>query len=231
MSDLLRDVRHAIRRLRHSPGFTVIAVLTLALSIAATSAIFTVVDAVILRPLPYTSADRLVRVTSEFQRLGLQDAGLSASELFDYRDRSGVFEEITGVWPITANLTGSSKPERVETVLAGPEYFQMLGAQPQVGRLFGPQDYTPGISPVVVISDALWRRGFGGDRSVIGRTLRIDDDPYEIIGVTTPDFRHPSLTLETEAEVWAPTGWIASPFDEPRHSRRFLPAASPALRR
>ena len=199
--------------------------LTLALSIAATSAIFTVVDAVILRPLPYKSADRLVRVTSEFQRLGLQDAGLSASELFDYRDRSGVFEEITGVWPITANLTGSSKPERVETVLAGPEYFQMLGAQPQVGRLFGPQDYTPGISPVVVISDALWRSGFGGDRSVIGRTLRIDDDPYEIIGVTTPDFRHPSLTLETEAEVWAPTGWIASPFDEPRHSRRFLPAA------
>jgi putative ABC transport system permease protein len=225
MSDLLRDVRHAIRRLRQSPGFTVIAMLTLALSIAATSAIFTVVDAVILRPLPYKSADRLVRVTSEFQRLGLQDAGLSASELFDYRDRSGVFEEITGVWPITANLTGSSKPERVETVLAGPEYFQMLGAQPQVGRLFGPQDQTPGISPVVVISDALWRRGFGGDRSVIGRTLRIDDDPYEIIGVTTPDFRHPSLTLETEAEVWAPTGWIASPFDEPRHSRRFLPAA------
>ena len=110
--------------------------LTLALSIAATSAIFTVVDAVILRPLPYKSADRLVRVTSEFQRLGLQDAGLSASELFDYRDRSGLFEEITGVWPITANLTGSSKPERVETVLAGPEYLQMLGAQPASGPPF-----------------------------------------------------------------------------------------------
>ncbi len=225
MSDLLRDVRYAIRRLRQSRGFTVVAVLTLALSIAATSAIFTVVDAVILRPLPYKAAERLVRVTSEFQRLGLQDAGLSAAELFDYRDRSGVFEAITGVWPITANLTGSSKPERVETVLSGPEYFQMLGAQPQAGRLFGPQDYTPGISPVVVISDALWKRGFGADPRVIGRTLRIDDDPYEIIGVTTPDFRHPSLTLETEAEVWAPTGWIAPPFDEPRHSRRFLPAA------
>ncbi len=225
MSDFLRDVRHAIRRLRQSRGFAVVAVLTLALSIAATSAIFTVVDAVILRPLPYKAAERLVRVTSEFQRLGLQDAGLSAAELFDYRDRSGVFEAITGVWPITANLTGSSKPERVETVLAGPEYFQMLGARPQAGRLFGPQDYTPGISPVVVISDALWKRGFGADPRVIGRTLRIDDDPYEIIGVTTPDFRHPSLTLETEAEIWAPTGWIAPPFDEPRHSRRFLPAA------
>ncbi len=225
MSDLLRDVKHAIRRLRKSPGFTAVAVLTLALSISATSAIFTVVDAVILQPLPYRSADRLVRVTSEFERLGLQDAGLSASELFDYRDRAGLFEEITGIWPITANLTGSSKPERVETVLAGPEYFRMLGATPQIGRLFGPQDYTPGISPVVVISDALWKRGFGGDQRVVGRTLRIDDDPYEIIGVTTPDFRHPSLTLETEAEIWAPSGWIASPFGEPQHSRRFLPAA------
>src|SRR5262245_48786542 len=131
MPDLLRDIRHAIRRLRQSPGFTVVAVTTLALSIAATSAIFTVVDAVILRPLPYKSAERLVRVTSEFQRLGLRDAGLSASELFDYRDRTGLFEQITGVWPITANLTGSSKPERVETVLAGPEYFQLLGANPQ----------------------------------------------------------------------------------------------------
>src|SRR4030095_3990619 len=171
MSDLLRDVRHAIRRLRQSPGFTVIAVLTLALSIAAPSAIFTVVDAVILRPLPYTSADRLVRVTSEFQRLGLQDAGLSASELFDYRDRAGVFEEITGVWPITANLTGSSKPERVDTVLAGLGVFRMLVAKPRVGCRFGPQNYTPGISPVVVISDALWKRGFGGDPHVIGRTL------------------------------------------------------------
>jgi predicted permease len=225
MSDLVRDLRYAVRRLRQSPGFTVVAVLTLALSIAATGAIFTVVEAVILRPLPYQTPERLVRVTAELQRLGVQDAGLSAAELFDYRDRTGLFDEITGVWPITANLMGSSKAERVETVLAGPEYFRLLGARPQLGRLFGPQDYQPGISPVVVISDAFWRRGFGADPGVIGRTLRIDDDPYEVIGVTTTGFRHPSLTVETEAEVWAPSGWIASPFQEPRHSRRFLPAA------
>jgi predicted permease len=225
MTDIVRDMRYAARRLRQSPGFTVVAVLTLALSMAATGAIFTVVEAVILRPLPYQTPERLVRVTADLQRLSLEDAGLSAAELFDYRDRTGLFDQITGVWPITANLTGTSRPERVETVLSGPEYFQLLGARPQLGRLFGPQDYQPGISPVVVISDALWRRGFGADPGVIGRTLRIDNDPYEVIGVTTAGFRHPSLTLETDAEVWAPSGWIASPFQEPRHGLRFLPAA------
>ena len=134
--------------------------------------------------------------------------------------------QITGVWPITANLTGSSKPERVETVLAGPEYFQMLGARPQAGTPL----WTAGLYARHLTRRRHQRRALEDEasvptRSVIGRTLRIDDDPYEIIGVTTPDFRHPSLTLETEAEIWAPTGWIAPPFDEPRHSRRFLPAA------
>ena len=158
MSDVVRDMRMAARRLRQAPGFASVAVLTLALGIAATSAIFSVVDAVVLRPLPYEHADRLVRVTADLQRLGVPDIGLSASELFDYRDRSGLFDDITGIWPITANLTGSSRPERVETVLAGPTYFQMLGTRPQLGRLFGPQDYHTGIATVVVISDGLWRR-------------------------------------------------------------------------
>ena len=146
MSDVVRDMRMAARRLRQAPGFASVAVLTLALGIAATSAIFSVVDAVVLRPLPYEHADRLVRVTADLQRLGVPDIGLSASELFDYRDRSDLFDDITGIWPITANLTGSSRPERVETVLAGPTYFQMLGARPQLGRLFGPQDHHTGIA-------------------------------------------------------------------------------------
>jgi len=215
----------AARRLQATPGFTVVAVLTLGLAIAATSAIFTIVEAVVLRPLPFPHAERLVRISSNLQRLGIEDAGLSGAELFDYRDHADLFDDIVGVWPITANLTGTSRPERVETVLAGPSYFQMLGARPQLGRLFGPGDYTPGISPVVVISDGLWRRGFGGDPSVIGRTLRIDDDPYVVIGVVSPDFRHPSVTLETDVEVWAPSGWIAPPLPPPTHAGRFLPTA------
>ncbi len=230
MSDVVRDMRMAARRLRQAPGFASVAVLTLALGIAATSAIFSVVDAVVLRPLPYDHADRLVRITADLQRLGVSDIGLSASELFDYRDRTDLFDDITGIWPITANLTGSSRPERVETVLAGPTYFQMLGTRPQLGRLFGPQDYHTGIATVVVISDGLWRRGFGADPRVIGRKLRIDNDAYEIVGVTPPSFRHPSVTLETDVEVWAPAGWITAPFPEPAHGRRFLPAAIARLK-
>ncbi len=230
MSDVVRDIRIAARRLRQAPGFAFVAVLTLALGIAATSAIFSVVDAVVLRPLPYDHADRLVRITADLQRLGVSDIGLSPSELFDYRDRTDLFDDITGIWPITANLTGSSRPERVETVLAGPTYFQMLGTRPQLGRVFGPQDYHTGIATVVVISDGLWRRGFGADPRVIGRKIRIDNDAYEIIGVTPASFRHPSVTLETDVEIWAPSGWITAPFPEPAHGRRFLPAAIARLK-
>jgi len=230
MSQFLRDMRMAARRLRLAPGFSVVAILTLALGTAATGAIFTVVDAVILQPLPYANAERLVRVTSAMRSLGIDDAGLSPSELFDYRDRADLFEDIAGVWPITANLTGSAQPERVETLLAGPTYFRLLGARPQLGRLFGPADYHTGIATVVVISDGLWRRGFGADPGVIGRTLRIDNDAYEIVGVTTPDFRHPTVTLETDVEVWAPAGWITAPFSTPRHNTRFLPAAIARLK-
>jgi putative ABC transport system permease protein len=225
MADFVRDMRMAARRLRRAQGFTAVAVLTLALGIAATSAIFTVVHAVVLRPLPYDHADRLVRVTADLQRLGVADVGLSAPELVDYRDRSGLFEDIAGIWPITANLTGSERPERVETLLASPAYFELLGVRPQLGRLFGPQDAHTGIATVAVISDGLWRRGFGADPGVIGRTIRIDHDTYEIVGVTPPDFRHPAVTLETDVEVWAPAGWTTAPFPEPAHGRRFMPAA------
>ena len=230
MGEFLRDIRMAARRLMRAPGFAAVAIVTLALGTSATGAIFTIVDAVILRPLPYAEPERLVRVTADLRKLGIEDVGLSPSELFDYRDRSGLFEDVAGVWPITANLTGSSRPERVETLLAGPTYFRLLGARPQLGRLFGPADYHTGIATVVVISDGLWRRGFGADPGVIGRTLRIDNDAYEIIGVTTPDFRHPTVTLETDVEVWAPAGWITAPFSTPRHAARFLPAAIARLK-
>jgi putative ABC transport system permease protein len=213
------------RRLRQDPAFTSVAVLTLALGIAATGAIFTVVQAVVVRPLPYPDSGQLVRITADLRQLGIEDVGLSPPELFDYRDRSGLFADVAGIWPITANLTGTSQPERVETLLASPNYFRMLGARPQLGRLFGPADYQPGIAPVVVISDRLWRRGFGADPHVIGRTLRIDMDAYEVIGVTAPGFRHPSDTLETDVEVWAPAGWVAPPFQPPTHGNRFMPAA------
>jgi putative ABC transport system permease protein len=215
MESVLQDVRFALRSFAKQPTFALIAIATLALGIGANAAIFTVVNAVVLEPLPFPAADRLVRITADLPGLGASDVGLSAPELFDYRDRSGLFDEISGVYPIDANLTEVDVPERVEVLLVSPTYFSVLGVQPQLGRLFGPEDNHPGIQEVVVISDALWRRRFAAAPDAIGRKLRIDADWYTVVGVAPRDFRHPGLSLRTDIEMWAPTGYSAAPFAAP----------------
>ena len=222
MDALLQDVRFALRGLYKQPGFALVAILTLALGIGANSAIFTVVNAVILEPLPFAHADRLVRVTADLPGLGTADIGMSAPELFDYRDRAGIFEDIAGLYPVDANLTQVDQPERVEVLLVSPTYFSVLGAQPALGRVFGAQDDHPGIAEVAVISDALWKRRFGAAGDVLGRTLRIDDDSYTIVGVMPPGFRHPGRSLQGEVELWAPAGFRAEPFPPPGRRGYFL---------
>ena len=222
---LLQDVRLAMRRMRRSPLFALSVAGTLAIGLAATTAIYTVVDGVLLKPLPFPDSGALVRVSADYKALDLRDIGLSQPELEDYARRSGAFESIAGIWPVTANLTGSDRPERVEVLLTSANYFDLLGVGPALGRTFTMRDEIPGIATVAVISDALWRRGFGGDPHVLGRKLRIDEDVYEIIGVMPPAFRHPAQTLETDIEVWAPTGWKEAPFAKPSYSARFMPSA------
>jgi predicted permease len=222
---MLQDVRLALRRMRRNPLFAISAAGTLAIGVAATTSIYSVVDGVLLKPLPFHNADALVRVSADYQALGMRDVGLSQPELDDFARRSGVFESIAGIWPINANLTGSERPERVEVLLTSSNYFDLLGVHAAVGRTFTPRDEVPGIATVAVISDGLWRRGFGGDPRVIGRTLRIDEDVYEVVGVMPPTFRHPSVTLETDVEVWAPAGWKALPFSPPGYSTRFVASA------
>jgi predicted permease len=227
----LQDWRFAWRGLVRSPGFAAIAIATLALGIGANSAIFTVVNAVVMRPLPYANADRLVRVTADFNGLNATDVGLSQPELIDYRDRSGLFDAIAGVWAINANLTEIDQPERVEALLASPSYFDVLGVRPQLGRLFGPEDNAPGISEVLVISDALWHRRFGASPDAIGRKLRIDNDWYTVVGVLPPGFRHPGRSVLTDVDVWAPANFIAAPFpDKPSRGAYFLTGAIARLK-
>ena len=221
IDSFLQDVRVAGRGLLRSPGFAAVAIATLALGIGANSAIFTVVNAVVMRPAPYAHADRLVRVTSDFTGLAGTDLGLSQPELLDYRDRSGLFESIAGVWAINANLTGVDEPERVEVLIASPTYFDVLGARPQLGRLFRPEDEGAGITEVLVISDALWRRRFGASPDAIGRKLKIDNDWYTIIGVLPAGFRHPGRSVLTDVDAWAPTTFRGSPFqDQPQRFNR-----------
>src|SRR5262245_60419864 len=212
MTALSQDIRYAVRMLARSPGFTAIAVATLALGIGANAAIFSVVNAVLLKPLPFARPGELVRVTGDLKGQGLADVGLSAPELFDYRDRSGLFKEISGLYPINANITGGDRPERAEVLLVDTGYFSMLGVKPEVGRFFDASDYSTGIAERAVISDGWWRRHYAADPNVVGRTLRMDDDVYTIVGVAPPGFRHPGKSIETDVEIWSPAGWLTSPF-------------------
>src|SRR5262249_35610864 len=219
-----QDVRYAFRNLRKSPGFTLIALLTVALGIGANAAIFSVVNAVILRPLPFPPSQELVGVTSDFTGHHQKDAGLSALELSDYR-ASGVFSDISGVWALDANITGADRPERAELMLTDVNYFRLLGVRAEGGRRFVPAGYRPGITEVAVISDAWWHRHYGADPSAVGRQFRLDDDLYTIIGVAPPGFRHPGRTLESDVDVWAPAGWVASPFPAPTRRAYYLTGA------
>jgi predicted permease len=225
MTTLAADLRYALRMLRRSPGFAAVAVGTLALGIGANTAIFSVVHAMLLKPLPYPRPEELVRVTADFARQPTLDVGLSAPELFDYRDRAGVFTSISGLFPINANVTGGDRPERVEVLLTDVDYFTLLGTRPQVGRLYDERDYDSGIADLVVLSDGFWRRRYGADPNVIGKPLRIDDDLCTIVGVAPPGFRHPGRAIETDVEVWAPSGWLAAPFRGPNRRAYFLQGA------
>jgi putative ABC transport system permease protein len=208
---MIHDLRYAIRAALRDKGFTAVAILTLALGIGANTALFTIVHAVLLEPLPFREPSQLVRVTADFTGQGARDIGLSIPELFDLR-RSGVFSEIAGVWPVSANLTETDEPERVETALVDANYFTMLGVGAAVGRVFDSSDAQPGITEVAVISHALWARRFGSDPGVLGKRIRIDNDMYSIVGVAAESFRHPGRGTTTDVDVWAPAGWLASPF-------------------
>jgi putative ABC transport system permease protein len=142
--------------------------------------------------------------------------------LIDYRDRSGLFESIAGVWAINANLTEIDQPERVEVLLASPTYFDVLGVRPQLGRLFRPEDDGPGITEVLVISDALWRRRFGASPDAIGRKLRVDNDWYTVVGVLPPGFRHPGRSVLTDVDAWAPASFVDKPFPNPAQRFNYM---------
>lgn len=225
MGTLLQDVRYGWRTLRSKPGFTAVAVLTLALGVGANTAIFSIVNSVLLRPLPYPEPNQLVRIYFNNPGVGMRDVLFSVPELEDLRNRSGVFQDVSTIGGGSTNLTGADKPERLEFIVTHPNYFSMLGATPQIGRLFGPQDFALGFAPVAVISDALWHRSYGGDPSVLGRTLRLDNDPYTIVGVLPPSFRHPGPTVSGNVEVFLTAGFSGDPVPPPARTTRIMPAA------
>src|SRR5213592_1879 len=229
--ELWQDLRFGLRMLRKSPGFTAIAVLTIALGIGATAAIFTVVDATLLEPLPYPQSEQLVSIEDNFPGIGAQDVGMSQPEWQELQ-HSGIFEYVSPTWFDENNLTGSSQPARVRLLIVAPNYFALLGVKPRLGRGFDPQDHSPGIIPEVVISDALWKRAFGSDPNILSKSVRMDTDLYRIVGVMPAGFDAPGRTAEERnIEVWAATSFYGAPLsDHPARNRRNLPTAIARLK-
>ena len=227
---VFQDIKFALRVFRKSPLFTAVVVLTLALGIGANTAIFSIVNAVLLRSLPFREPDRLQKVTFNNPGVGLRDVPFSVPEFEDLKTRAGVFEDVSVVWPVSANLTGAKEPQRLELLVVSPNYFSMLGATPQIGRLFGPEDFSIGFSTAAIISDGLWRRAYGADPNILGRNLRLDNDLYTIVGVLPPGFRHPGKTVAKDVEIWGTAGYSADPFPKPARNVRFLPEAIARLK-
>jgi predicted permease len=231
MNSFLQDVRYAARNLLKTPGFTLVAILTLALGIGANIAAFSIVDGVLLRPLPFPQPGQLVRVFDDLRSSNTKDVGMSVPQFWDYRDRAGIFQDISVIWSTPATLTGVDLPQRIEALATSGNYFTLLGVRPQIGRVFTQKDEVPGFINAVVLSDGFWRRQYGADPNVIGKSLRLDGDLYQIFGVMPAGFRHPGKTIETVEDVYVAAGYNAPPFPvPPLRSARMLPGAIARLK-
>jgi predicted permease len=202
-----QDLRYAARGLAKSPTFTAVAVLTLALGIGANSAIFSVLDAVLIRPLPYARPDRLVMIWSEFRSAGQKRVPSAGPQLTEIARRTRLFQEVAGVWVGRGALAGDGEPEQVRVGNVTANFLSIFGVAPGAGRLFARGDEGHGSSPNVIISDGLWRRRFGADPSVIGRTLRLDGEPHTVVGVMPQGFQivfPADASVPSEIDVWRP---------------------------
>ncbi len=206
----MNDLKFALRQLLKNPGFTAVAVLTLGLGIGANTAIFSVINGVLLRPLPYRDPDRLVTVCQSSIKRGFSQVLVTPATLRDWREQNLVFEELGGQIYESVNLTGIEGPEHVHAAWTTANYFSVFGVPPLMGRTFIAEDNPPG-HRVVVLSHGLWVRSFGGDRRVIGKSITLNGLNYVVVGVMPPDFRiyQPAAvfglpTGDVQPQLWVP---------------------------
>lgn len=186
---LFADLRYAVRRLIRTPSFSAATVLTIALGIGATTAIFSAVAGVLLKPLPYPHSERLVALVHTAPGIGIKEMNMAPSLYFTYSDESRVFESVSLWTKDSWTVTGVAEPEQVRGLSVSQTFLQTLGVQLELGRGFTTADEIPGSERVVILSDSFWRARFGGDRSILGRQLRLDGNGYTVVGVLPPSFR------------------------------------------
>ena len=217
---LLQDLRYSFRGLLKKPGFTAVAVITLSLGIGATTAIFSVVHAVLLRPLDYPAADRLVRLTG-FDRADGQSGNISPGDFFDFQKHATSFARMgaNGYVGLATISGGSGEAERAGWVQVTEGFFATLQVQPALGRGIQPDDDRPSAERVVLISDGFWRRRFGADPNVVGRSITFNAVPVTIIGVLPPAFRHIEINPERPADLFTPFRWDTA---QPNRGGRFI---------
>ena len=199
MRDLFQDVFYAIRLMVKNPGFTTVAALALMLGIGANSAIFSVVNSVVLKPLPYEAADQLIFLSERSSQL--EGMSISYPNFTDWREQNQVFEKIGVYRRQSYNLTGTGNPERLNGGQLSADLFAALRVRPALGRLFTNEEDQPGATPVVVLSDGLWQRRFGGEKQIIGQTITLDGRAFTVIGVMSPDYQFPN-----RVDMWMPVG-------------------------
>ena len=229
MRTLFQDLRYGLRMLAKNPGFTTVAVLTLALGIGANTAMFSIMDAVLLRPLPYPQPQGLVKVWTRFTGIGLPNNRnwVSAPEIRDIEELNKSFSGVSAFTGASFNVTVQANPERIEGAVVLPSLFAMLGVQARLGRVFTPEEAQPGRDNVLLLSYGLWQRRFGSDPAIIGRTLVANSKPYVIVGVLPPGFDYPE-----QAEMWAPLAFTAqdmSPDSRGNHGNEVLARVRPGV--
>ena len=206
------DFRYALRQLRKSPGFALVAILTLAIGIGANTAVFSVVDTVLLRPLPYHQPDRLMLVSETETVAPGDELGVAAQEYLDYRDHNQSFSSVAAFESAGFNLTGEGQPLRIHAARMSASAFPTLGISPMMGRTFTSDEDRTGSDNVVELSYSLWQHQYHADPNILGRTIKLDEKPYTVIGVMPPSFHFPfdGRPFSEMADLWLPIGFSQS---------------------
>jgi putative ABC transport system permease protein len=219
MNGLVQDLRYAFRQFLRSPGFSAVAVIALALGIASTTSVFSVVDSVLLHALPYPESTRILRVSAGQRSTGVGGGAVSPADYLDWAAQNDVFSFMAASrgWPI--NVSASDRPERLRGTVTSGDFFRLFDVRPLLGRSLDPQDSTPGNDHVVVLGYGVWTRIFGGDRSLLGRNITINSEGYTVVGVMPPNF-----LPDGYGELWLPSQWgipanVLRPNENPRSSR------------